>query len=117
MNIFIYTKKGCPNCTTAKQMLKARNLKFIECDIVDRAAMTNLFAGERPQCVINLAAQPGVRYSLLNPASYIDSNLVGFGNLLECCRKFNIEHFIFASSSSVYGEKSKTPFNEKKNRF
>jgi UDP-glucuronate 4-epimerase len=87
------------------------NFKFVECDIADRSAITNLFAGERPQSVINLAAQPGVRYSLKNPFSYIDSNLVGFGNLLECCRNFSVEHFIFASSSSVYGANTKLPYS------
>lgn len=81
-------------------------------DIVDRAAMTQLFLEHQFDIVIHLAAQAGVRYSLQNPAAYIDSNLVGFANILEACRQQQIKHFIYASSSSVYGANTKLPFSE-----
>lgn len=69
----------------------------------------------RPEIVVNLAAQAGVRYSILNPDSYTKSNLVGFANILECCRKTKVKHLIFASSSSVYGKNKKVPFSEEDN--
>ena len=71
-----------------------------------------IFKDHSPEIIINLAAQAGVRYSLQNPSSYIDSNIVGFSNLLECCRKFNVENLIYASSSSVYGENKNFPLKE-----
>ena len=74
--------------------------------------LEQIFEKYNPKIVINLAAQAGVRYSLVNPDAYIQSNLVGFSNVLECCRKFNVENFIFASSSSVYGSNRKLPFKE-----
>ena len=80
-------------------------------DIADRELMTGLFARHRPQRVVNLAAQAGVRYSIENPNAYVDSNLVGFGNLLEGCRHHGVEHLVFASSSSVYGANTKMPFS------
>ena len=80
-------------------------------DLVDRDAMNELFARERPTRVINLAAQAGVRYSLENPHTYGESNLVGFLNLLEGCRATGVEHLVFASSSSVYGTNTKLPYN------
>ena len=76
-------------------------------------ALMALFAEERPQVVVNLAAQAGVRYSLENPAAYIQSNLVGFGNLLEGCRHYGTENLVYASSSSVYGGNRNLPFNER----
>ncbi|OGT69195.1 MAG: hypothetical protein A3J38_08155 [Gammaproteobacteria bacterium RIFCSPHIGHO2_12_FULL_45_9] len=82
------------------------------CDIVDRTAMADLFATESFDRVVHLAAQAGVRYSLENPAAYIDSNLVGFGNILEGCRHHQIQHLVFASSSSVYGANTHMPFCE-----
>ena len=85
--------------------------RFIRGDIADRALMEMLFAEERPQGVINLAAQAGVRYSLENPHSYIDSNVVGFLNILEGCRYHNVEHLVFASSSSVYGANTNMPYD------
>ena len=81
-------------------------------DLADRAALEALFARQRPQRVINLAAQAGVRYSLENPHAYVQSNLVGFVNLLECCRHGGVEHLVYASSSSVYGGNAEPPFSE-----
>ena len=75
-------------------------------------ALNKVFEKHRPNIVINLAAQAGVRYSIENPESYIQGNLVGFGNILECCRKFDIDHLIYASSSSVYGGNKRMPFKE-----
>jgi UDP-glucuronate 4-epimerase len=87
------------------------NFKFVQGDIADRMTVEDLFAAEKPQRVINLAAQPGVRYSLKNPYAYIQTNLVGFGNLLEACRHNDVEHFVYASSSSVYGANTNMPFS------
>ena len=86
--------------------------RFVEADLADGASMEKLFAAEGFSHVVNLAAQAGVRYSLQNPASYISSNLVGFGNVLEGCRHHNVEHLIFASSSSVYGLNTHQPYSE-----
>lgn len=86
--------------------------KFIKLDIADRKGLPDLFAREHFDHVINLAAQAGVRYSLENPFAYVDSNLTGFVNILECCRHYSIEHLTYASSSSVYGGNTKTPFSE-----
>jgi UDP-glucuronate 4-epimerase len=85
---------------------------FRHMDISDRAAMENLFKHEKIDAVVNLAAQAGVRYSIENPAAYIDANLVGFGNILEGCRHSNVGHLVYASSSSVYGANVKLPFSE-----
>jgi len=87
------------------------NFKFVEMDLADNAAMMSLFETEHFNGVVNLAAQAGVRYSLQNPQAYIDSNVTGFLNVLECCRKFPVEHLTYASSSSVYGRNTKTPFS------
>jgi len=89
-----------------------QGFQFSKIDIVDRASVENLFAENRFDVVVNLAAQAGVRYSIDNPAQYIDSNLVGFGNILEGCRHGNAGHLVFASSSSVYGGNKKIPFSE-----
>jgi UDP-glucuronate 4-epimerase len=83
----------------------------VRLDIADRVEMAELFARYRPQRVVNLAAQAGVRYSLENPMSYIDSNLVGFGHILEGCRRNGVEHLVYASSSSVYGANTRMPFS------
>ena len=85
--------------------------RFVKLDLADRAGMEALFATERPQRVVHLAAQAGVRYSLENPQAYVDSNLVGFTNVLEGCRHGGIEHLVYASSSSVYGANTKIPFS------
>lgn len=88
------------------------SFRFIQMDIADRQALPALFASEKFDCVVNLAAQAGVRYSIENPWAYVDSNLVGFANVLECCRHYPVQHLVYASSSSVYGGNEKTPFSE-----
>ena len=80
-------------------------------DLADRDKVADIFKKFQPQRVVNLAAQAGVRYSIENPLSYIDSNLVGFGHILEGCRHHNVEHLVYASSSSVYGANTKMPFS------
>ncbi len=80
-------------------------------DLADRELIENLFKEHKPNRVVNLAAQAGVRYSLENPLAYIDSNLVGFAHILEGCRHNNVEHLVYASSSSVYGSNTKMPFS------
>ncbi|WP_350288791.1 NAD-dependent epimerase/dehydratase family protein [uncultured Croceitalea sp.] len=86
------------------------NFRFIRSDIIDDNTLGNLFDKERFDVVCNLAAQAGVRYSLENPKAYVDSNIVGFMNILECCRHYQIKHLVYASSSSVYGMNKKVPF-------
>lgn len=88
---------------------------FERVDISEKVALKSSFDLFHPEIVVNLAAQAGVRYSILNPDSYTKSNLVGFANILECCREEKVEHLIFASSSSVYGKNKKIPFSEKDN--
>lgn len=88
------------------------NFHFIRMNLEDRVALPALFANEGFDAVVNLAAQAGVRYSLENPMAYVDSNVVGFVNILECCRHHKIQHLVYASSSSVYGENAKVPFSE-----
>ena len=83
----------------------------VRCDLAEREQMDYVFETHKPQRVVNLAAQAGVRYSLENPAAYIDSNLVGFANILEGCRNHDVEHLVYASSSSVYGSNTKMPFS------
>jgi UDP-glucuronate 4-epimerase len=85
--------------------------RFHRLDVADRKVMTDLFATERPEAVIHLAAQAGVQYSRQNPAAYVDANLVGFANVLEGCRHGAVHHLVFASSSSVYGANTKVPFS------
>ena len=87
------------------------NFSFVRMNLEDREALPKLFEQEKFDVVCNLAAQAGVRYSLENPETYIDSNLVGFLNILECCRHNNIKHLVYASSSSVYGLNEKIPFS------
>lgn len=86
--------------------------RFIEADVADRVVIQQLFDVERPQRVVHLAAQAGVRYGLTHPQAYIDSNIVGFANILEGCRAARVEHLVYASSSSVYGANTKMPFSE-----
>jgi len=90
---------------------KFQNFSFIRMNLEDRVELPELFKYEKFDIVCNLAAQAGVRYSLENPESYIDSNIVGFLNILECCRHNNIKHLLYASSSSVYGESEKEVFS------
>ena len=91
--------------------IASRDFSFVQGDIADRPLMAELFRGQRFQAVVNLAAQAGVRYSLENPNSYVDANLVGFANLLEGCRHSGVGHLVFASSSSVYGGNTSMPFS------
>ncbi|HJV25095.1 MAG TPA: NAD-dependent epimerase [Aromatoleum sp.] len=86
--------------------------RFVKLDVADRAGMEKLFAEEKFDRVIHLAAQAGVRYSLQNPHAYIESNVVGFTNILEGCRHNKVQHLVYASSSSVYGGNTKMPFSE-----
>ena len=88
-----------------------RNFQFEQLDLSDRPGMADLFARCQPEKVAHLAAQAGVRYSLTNPYAYVDSNLVGFVNILEGCRHNHVQHLVFASSSSVYGKNTKMPFS------
>lgn len=88
------------------------NFLMREVDLVDRTALSEMFAEHEFDVVVHLAAQAGVRYSIENPQSYIDSNLVGFGNILEGCRHSQVAHLVYASSSSVYGENDSFPFRE-----
>lgn len=87
------------------------NFKFIHADLADADAVNKAFEEFHPQIVVNLAAQAGVRYSIENPRAYIDSNIIGFFNILEACRHNPVEHLLYASSSSVYGNQEKTPFS------
>ena len=88
------------------------NFTFKKIDIRDPIEISEIYKEYKPSVVFHLAAQAGVRYSISNPKSYVDSNLVGFSNILECCRKYSINNLIYASSSSVYGGNSKIPFSE-----
>ena len=90
--------------------LKNSAWKFFRGDIADKNFLEKIFTEIQPEIVVNLAAQAGVRYGMENPDAYIQSNVVGFFNVLECCRKFPVEHLIYASSSSVYGGNKKIPF-------
>lgn len=95
-----------------EQLKKFNQFSFIKVDIVDKKEISDIFSKTKPQKVIHLAAQAGVRYSIQNPEEFINSNLVGFANILENCRNFEIEHFVYASSSSVYGGNTLMPFSE-----
>ncbi len=92
--------------------VRSGRFRFVRMDLADREALPALFAAERFDAVVNLAAQAGVRYSVENPWAYVDSNVVGFLNILECCRHYPVRHLVYASSSSVYGGNEKTPFSE-----
>ena len=94
-----------------EQLRDLPGFRFIRLDIADRGAMEALFAEEKFDGVVNLAAQPGVRYSLKNPHAYISSNIVGFTNVLEGCRHNKVRHLVYASSSSVYGANTHMPFS------
>ncbi|MDA8565489.1 NAD-dependent epimerase/dehydratase family protein [Schleiferiaceae bacterium] len=92
------------------QSTKFKYFRFSRIDLVDNDSIDNLFAQEQFEVVCNLAAQAGVRYSIENPRTYIDSNITGFLNILEGCRNYKVKHLVYASSSSVYGENQKVPF-------
>ncbi len=94
-----------------KKLTPFENFSFFKIDISDREAMEKIFKSTQFEVVVNLAAQAGVRYSLKNPRAYVDANIVGFVNILECCRHNNVRHLVFASSSSVYGANTKMPFS------
>ena len=89
------------------------NFRFVELDVADRDGMARLFAEVAPAKVLHLAAQAGVRYSIDQPDDYTDSNLLGFGNILQGCRKHKVEHLVYASSSSVYGGNARLPYSER----
>jgi UDP-glucuronate 4-epimerase len=93
------------------QIVPDEKFTFVNLDLVDRTALEDLFSASDFDVVVNLAAQAGVRYSLTNPHAYVDSNLVGFVNILECCRHHKVKHLVFASSSSVYGANTNMPFS------
>ena len=98
---------------TRLDMLKPyERFEFVKGDIAEKAAVMDAFRLHRPDMVANLAAQAGVRYSIENPDAYIDSNIIGFYNILEACRKYPVGHLVYASSSSVYGANKKVPFEE-----
>jgi UDP-glucuronate 4-epimerase len=97
------------------RLLPAAKFSFVKMDVADRDGMASLFAEEKFDRVVHLAAQAGVRYSLQNPHAYVDSNVVGFMNVLEGCRHGGVEHLVYASSSSVYGGNTKMPFSEHDN--
>lgn len=97
------------------QLKQYPHFRFVKMDLADRSGIPALFAAEKFERVINLAAQAGVRYSLQNPLAYIDSNVVGFANILEGCRHNGVEHLVYASTSSVYGANTKMPFSVHQN--
>ena len=88
-----------------------RQYNFIRGDLADRSLINSIFERYKPDIVVNLAAQAGVRYSITNPDAYINSNIIGFYNILEACRHYPVEHLVYASSSSVYGGNKKVPFS------
>ena len=88
-------------------------LRFLKIDIADRRSIEELFENEGFEAVINLAAQPGVRYSLENPHAYVEANIVGFTNILEGCRHHRVGHLVYASSTSVYGGNTKLAYSER----
>jgi len=92
------------------QLLSAHGFEFVHLDLANREGIAALFRRLQPEIVVNLAAQPGVRYSVQNPHAYVNSNLVGFVNVLEGCRHNNVKHLVYASSSSVYGANTRMPF-------
>jgi len=97
--------------TRLELLKKYNNFTFIKGDLGDKQMMNELFMEYKPHIVVNLAAQAGVRYSMERPEAYMDSNVIGFFNLLEACRQYPVEHLVYASSSSVYGANEKKPFS------
>ena len=92
-----------------KELEQNKNFVFIKGNIADKEALEKIFKEYEPEIVVNLAAQAGVRYSITNPDVYIESNIIGFYNILECCRHYPVKHLVYASSSSVYGSNKKVP--------
>ena len=93
------------------ELQQYENFVFVKGSIVDKRTITDIFEIYKPAIVVNLAAQAGVRYSITNPDAYIESNLIGFYNILEACRRYPVEHLVYASSSSVYGSNKKVPYS------
>lgn len=94
-----------------KELEQNKNFVFIKGNIADKKTLENIFKEYEPEIVVNLAAQAGVRYSITNPDVYIESNIIGFYNILECCRHYPVKHLVYASSSSVYGSNKKVPYS------
>ena len=93
------------------ELRKHDNFIFVKGNLADKECVETIFKEYKPEIVVNLAAQAGVRYSIVNPDAYIESNLIGFYNILECCRHYEVEHLVYASSSSVYGSNKKVPYS------
>ena len=93
------------------ELQKFENYTFIKGNLADKALINSIFKQYHPDIVVNLAAQAGVRYSIINPDAYIESNMIGFYNILEACRHYPVEHLVYASSSSVYGSNKKVPYS------
>ena len=110
-----FSKKNTSRELNEVKSKKYKNLRFSRLDITDLKSLDRLFKKEKFDVVCHLAAQAGVRYSIINPSAYTNSNIIGFLNLLECCRQNNIKKLVYASSSSVYGNNKKIPFDEKDN--
>ena len=94
------------------KLIKYSNYYHYRLDLIDSKGLENIFNDQRPELVVNLAAQAGVRYSIENPLAYVNSNIVGFANILENCRHYKIKHLVYASTSSVYGANTLMPFSE-----
>lgn len=94
-----------------RDLTQQKNFVFVEDSIANKTVIENIFTEYKPSVVVNLAAQAGVRYSITNPDAYIESNLIGFYNILEACRHHEVEHLVYASSSSVYGSNKKVPYS------
>ena len=94
-----------------EELQKFENYTFIKGDLADKALVNSIFEQYHPDIVVNLGAQAGVRYSITNPDAYIESNMIGFYNILEACRHYPVEHLVYASSSSVYGSNKKVPYS------
>lgn len=95
-----------------EQLKTYKNFEFYHADICEQSFLNDIFTKHRFERVVNLAAQPGVRYSLENPLAYVQSNVIGFTNIIEACRHFDIEHLVYASTSSVYGANTAQPYKE-----
>ena len=111
LDFLVIKKEQCIDHTPVNSELYPA-FQFAKIDVTDKQQLESLFNKEKFEVVCNLAAQAGVRYSIENPDTYIQSNIVGFANLLECCRHFSVKHLVYASSSSVYGMNAKIPFSE-----
>jgi UDP-glucuronate 4-epimerase len=109
------TKEEIENEILVSSQHKTKSFKFIKLDIQNKTSIERIFKEFKFDAVCNLAAQAGVRYSIENPMAYIESNIIGFMNVLECCREFNINKLVYASSSSVYGNNTKIPFSTSDN--